>query len=255
MLTKRIIACLDVRDGVVVKGRRFAGLADAGRPAALAARYNAEGIDEVMLLDVTATRDGRRALAATVSETAASLFIPLGVGGGVRSLDDAAALFDAGADKVSLNSAALDSPQLITAIAERYGSQAVIVAIDSRRIGESEQVFGRSGTGASGRDALSWAVEAAERGAGELLLTSIDRDGTRDGFNLTLTAAVAARVSVPVIASGGAGRVEHFLDVFHAGGADAALAASVFHFGDIAVTALKRYLADHDVPVRLDRAC
>ena len=255
MLTRRIIACLDVRDGSVVKGRRFNDLRDAGDPVTLAARYNEEGIDEVMLLDVTATLEGRRALLTTVSRAAAALFIPLGVGGGIRTVDDASALFDAGADKVSINSAALASPVLIESIAARYGSQAAIVAIDAKRMGESFRVFSRSGTVDTGRDAVSWAREAADRGAGEVLLTSIDRDGTRDGFDCDLTAAVATAVTIPVIASGGAGDAEHFLDVFTRGRADAALAASIFHFGEVSVVSLKRHLAERGLPIREVSPC
>ena len=255
MLTRRIIACLDVRDGSVVKGRRFNDLRDAGDPVTLAARYNEEGIDEVMLLDVTATLEGRRALLTTVSRAAAALFIPLGVGGGIRTVDDASALFDAGADKVSINSAALASPVLIESIAARYGSQAAIVAIDAKRMGESFRVFSRSGTVDTGRDAVSWAREAADRGAGEVLLTSIDRDGTRDGFDCDLTAAVATAVTIPVIASGGAGDAEHFLDVVTRGRADAALAASIFHFGEVSVVSLKRHLAERGLPIREVSPC
>jgi len=252
MLTKRIIACLDVRDGAVVKGVRFEQLAAAGDPAVLARRYNDEGIDEVLLLDITATLEHRGALLETVRRTAAALFIPFGVGGGVRSLDDAAALFDAGADKVSLNSAALATPELITAIAARYGSQAVVVAIDARKngVGSRFAVFGRSGTENARRDAVEWAREATDRGAGEILLTSIDRDGSRAGFDCALTAAVATAVSIPVIASGGAGTADHFAEVFTTGRADAALAASIFHFGEIPVAALKRDLAARGLPMR-----
>jgi cyclase len=252
MLTKRIIACLDVRDGAVVKGVRFEQLAAAGDPAVLARRYNDEGIDEVLLLDITATLEHRGALLETVRRTAAALFIPFGVGGGVRSLDDAAALFDAGADKVSLNSAALATPELITAIAARYGSQAVVVAIDARKngVGSRFSVFGRSGTDNARRDAVEWAREATDRGAGEILLTSIDRDGSRAGFDCALTAAVATAVSIPVIASGGAGSADHFAEVFTTGRADAALAASIFHFGEIPVAALKRDLAARGLPMR-----
>lgn len=252
MLAKRLIACLDVRDGVVVKGVNFEGLRNAGDPAELAARYNAEGIDELTVLDVTATLEGRRALLDTIRRVSEHLFIPLAVGGGIRSMDDARAVIDAGAEKVSLNSAALRDPSLITALARIYGSQAVIVAIDAKRANGHYEVFSRSGTSKETRDAVGWAQEAADRGAGEILLTSIDRDGTRAGFDCDLTAAVSTAVPIPVIASGGAGVPEHFLDVFSAGRADAALAASIFHFSEHAVRDLKEYLAAHGVPMRLD---
>jgi imidazole glycerol-phosphate synthase subunit HisF len=250
MLSKRIIACLDVRDGSVVKGVNFEGLRRAGDPAALAERYNAEGIDELVILDVTATIEGRRALEATIREVSSRLFIPLAVGGGIRSEADAAAAIDAGADKVSLNSAALADPSLVTTLAARYGSQAVVVAIDAKQNGERFDVYARSGKVAADRDAVEWAVEAEARGAGEILLTSIDRDGTRAGFDCPLTAAVSSAVSIPVIASGGAGTFEHFYDVFTGGRADAALAASIFHYSEHAVADLKAFLAGSGVPVR-----
>ena len=251
MLTKRVIACLDVRDGVVVKGVGFANLAKAGDPSELARRYDAEGIDEVIVLDVSATVDGRRARAETIRQVSAELFIPLTVGGGIASVDDAKAVFDAGADKVSLNSAALAEPRLITELADLYGSQAVVVAIDARRDGGRYAVFSRSGSADTGRDAVVWARQAAELGAGEILLTSIDQDGTRAGFDCELTAAVSTAVDIPVIASGGAGQPAHFLEVFTSGRADAALAASVFHFSEHAVIDLKTFLASNGVPVRL----
>jgi imidazole glycerol-phosphate synthase subunit HisF len=251
MLSKRIIACLDVRDGAVVKGINFEGLRTAGDPAALAARYNAEGIDELVILDVTATIEGRRALAATIREVSSRLFIPLAVGGGIRAEADAAAAIDAGADKVSINSAALSDPPLVTRLAERYGSQAVVVAIDARREAGRFDVYARSGREISGRDAVEWAIEAEARGAGEILLTSIDRDGTRSGFDCELTAAVSSAVSIPVIASGGAGSFDHFLEVFTAGKADAALAASVFHYAEHAVSELKQFLHARGVPMRI----
>jgi cyclase len=251
MLSKRIIACLDVRDGCVVKGVRFEGLRNAGDPAELAARYNAEGIDEVVILDVTATNEGRRALETTIRRVSAELFIPLAVGGGIRREDDAAAAIDAGADKVSLNSAALEDPSLLTRLASRYGSQAVVVAIDAKRAAGRFPVFSRSATVAANREAVEWAREAESRGAGEILLTSIDRDGTRSGFDCELTAAVSTAVSIPVIASGGAGTFDHFAEVFTTGHADAALAASVFHFAEHPVAELKRFLHDRGVPVRL----
>jgi cyclase len=251
MLSRRIIACLDVRDGCVVKGVQFEGLRDAGDPAALARRYNVEGIDEVVILDVTATIENRRALASTVAAVAREIFIPLTVGGGIRTEQDAAAAVDAGADKVSLNTAALADPALLTRLAARYGSQAVIVAIDAKRQGDRYQVYVRSGRQESDRDAVEWAREAADRGAGEILLTSIDRDGTRAGFDCELTAAVSTAVSIPVIASGGAGTFDHFVDVFTRGRADAALAASIFHYAEHAVRDLKEHLRRHGIPVRL----
>ena len=230
MLSKRIIACLDVRDGKVVKGVNFEGLRDAGDPAALARRYNPEGIDEVVILDVTATIEARQARAHTIAAVAREIFLPLAVGGGIRSEADAAAAIDAGADKVSLNTAALQDPALITTLARRYGSQAVIVAIDAKRQRRSLYRLRAQRPGETARDAVEWAREAADRGAGEILLTSIDRDGTRSGFDCDLTAAVSTAVRIPVIASGGAGTFDHFAEVFTAGRADAALAASIFHF-------------------------
>ncbi len=251
MLAKRLIACLDVRDGHVVKGINFAGLRHAGDPAELAERYNAEGIDELTVLDVTATLEGRRALLDTIRQVSSRLFIPLAVGGGIRSLDDAKAVIDAGADKVSLNSAALADPALVTEVARRYGSQAVIVAIDASRGPSGFEVYSRSGTAREPREAVAWATEAAGLGAGEILLTSIDRDGTRSGFDCELTAAVSQAVAIPVIASGGAGVPEHFVEVFSTGKADAALAASIFHFSEHAVRDLKMFLSEAGVPVRL----
>jgi cyclase len=251
VLSKRIIACLDVRDGHVVKGINFEGLRSAGAPADLARRYNEEGIDELVILDVTATLERRRAMAETIRTVARELFIPLAVGGGIRTEDDAAAAVDAGADKVSLNTAALASPGLITTLANRYGSQAVIVAIDAKRDGERYAVYARSGQTAANRDAVEWAREAEASGAGEILLTSIDRDGTKAGFDCEMTAAVSRAVSIPVIASGGAGGLEHFVDVFTAGRADAALAASIFHYAETSVHALKTHLQRRGIPVRV----
>jgi cyclase len=260
VLSKRIIACLDVRNGQVVKGVNFEGLRSAGNPAELARRYNREGIDELVILDITATIEQRQALADTIRAVARELFIPLAVGGGIRTEADAAAAVEAGADKVSLNTAALANPSLITTLAQRYGSQAVIVAIDAKRApGQAEvaggddhfAVYARSGQSLSGRDAVEWAREAEARGAGEILLTSIDRDGTKIGFDCPMTAAVSRAVSIPVIASGGAGTLEHFVDVFTGGRADAALAASIFHYAETSVHSLKQHLRQHGVPVRL----
>jgi imidazole glycerol-phosphate synthase subunit HisF len=253
MLTRRIIACLDVRDGRVVKGVHFEELRHAGDPVALARRYTAEGIDELVLLDITATLEGRRALLETIRAVSRELFVPFAVGGGIRTCDDARAAIEAGADKVSVNSAALADPSLITRLAGMYGSQAVVIAIDAKKAGNGFQVFSRSGTTPVGRDAVSWAREAESRGAGEVLLTSIDRDGTRTGFDCELTAAVSSSVGIPVIASGGAGSPEHLADVLSSGQADAALAASVLHFSTCTVNELKTFLAQRGVPVRLDR--
>jgi imidazole glycerol-phosphate synthase subunit HisF len=251
MLSKRIIACLDVRDGQVVKGVNFEGLRSAGDPAELARRYNVESIDELVILDITATLEKRRALADTIRRVARELFIPLAVGGGIRSEDDAAAAVEAGADKISLNTAALSNPSLITTLANRYGSQAVVVAIDAKREGEKFAVYVRSGQTATDRDAVDWARQAEACGAGEILLTSIDRDGTKAGFDCPMTAAVSAAVTIPVIASGGAGTLDHFVDVFTAGRADAALAASIFHYAETGVKTLKQHLQQRGVPVRL----
>jgi cyclase len=251
MLSKRIIACLDVRDGLVVKGVNFEGLREAGDPAELAKRYNAEGIDEIVILDVTATVEARQARAQTIAAVAREIFLPLTVGGGIRSEEDAAAAVEAGADKVSLNTAALRHPDLITRLAGRYGSQAVVVAIDAKRQGGRYAVYARSGQAETARDAVEWAREAEQCGAGEILLTSIDRDGTKGGFECELTAAVSSAVDIPVIASGGAGTFDHFADVFANGGADAALAASIFHFNEHAVSDLKRFLQARAIPVRL----
>jgi len=253
MLAKRIIACLDVRDGQVVKGINFEGLRSAGDPASLARRYNSEGIDELVILDITATLESRRALAETIRAVARELFIPLAVGGGIRTEADAEAAVDAGADKVSLNTAAISNPGLITTLANRYGSQAIVVAIDAKRAGEGTHfaVYSRSGTTSVNRDAVEWAREAESRGAGEILLTSIDRDGTKAGFDCEMTAAVSSAVSIPVIASGGAGALKDFVDVFTHGRADAALAASIFHYAETSVRTLKQHLNQHGIPVRV----
>jgi cyclase len=253
VLSKRIIACLDVRNGQVVKGINFEGLRSAGDPAELARRYNIEGIDELVILDITATIEARRALADTIRAVARELFIPLTVGGGIRTEADAAAAVEAGADKVSLNTAAIADPALVTRIADRYGSQAVVVAIDAKRAVPDAarfSVYARSGQAGTARDAVEWAQEAESRGAGEILLTSIDRDGTKAGFDCAMTAAVSSAVSIPVIASGGAGGLDHFVEVFTTGRADAALAASIFHYAETSVRGLKSYLRQHGIPVR-----
>lgn len=254
MLTKRIIACLDVTAGRVVKGVRFVDLLDAGDPAELAHRHAAAGADEIVLLDITATHEGRKTLVDTVARTAREIFVPFTVGGGVRTAEDAAALFDAGADKISVNSAAIANPSLIGAIGRSFGSQAVVVAIDARRgegSVETAEVYVNGGRKPTGRKVLDWTREAEDRGAGEILLTSMDADGTRNGFDCDLTAVVSSALRIPVIASGGAGNAQHFADVFGAGCADAALAASIFHFGIADVRELKQELANQGVPVRL----
>lgn len=251
MLTKRIIACLDVKDGRVVKGVQFVDLIDAGDPAELATRHADAGADEIVLLDITATHEARGTLLDTVQRTARCLFIPFTVGGGVRTLDDAGAVFDAGADKVSINSAALSRPGLIEEIGARFGAQAVIVAVDGRRTEGGAEVFVEGGRKPTGRGVVEWAREAEQRGAGEILLTSMDADGTRAGFDWELTAQVSEAVQIPVIASGGAGKAAHFSDVFLRGKADAALAASIFHFGISDARALKQEIAKSGVPMRL----
>lgn len=256
MLTKRIIACLDVTGGRVVKGVQFQQLRDVGDPAELAASHSEAGADEVVLLDISATHEKRATLVETVRRTAQQLFIPFTVGGGIRSLDEAMAVFDAGADKISINSAALADPSLITSIGERYGSQAVIVAIDAKRIkggekfGAKFEAYVGGGRKPTGRDAVAWAREAEGRGAGEILLTSMDRDGTGAGFDCELTCIVSEAVNIPVIASGGGGDTQSFVDVFQRGRADAALAASIFHFGRRHLADVKRALQGAGIPMR-----
>jgi imidazole glycerol-phosphate synthase subunit HisF len=253
MLTKRIIACLDVDAGRVVKGTQFLNLRDAGDPAELARVHADSGADEIVLLDISATHQKRSTLIETVKRTARELFIPFTVGGGIRTLEDAAAIFDAGADKISINSAAVRDPSLIERIAARFGSQAVVVAIDARsdQNGTDYDVLVAGGRTPTGRKAVEWAQEAERHGAGEILLTSMDRDGTGTGFDCTLTEAVSSSVAIPVIASGGAGTSNHFVEVFVAGRADAALAASVFHFGAQDIRELKAILQSRDIPMRL----
>jgi cyclase len=255
MLTRRIIACLDVDGGRVVKGTKFVNLRDAGDPAELARAHAEAGADEIVFLDITATHQERGTLIEAVRRTARELFVPLTVGGGIASLADAAAVYEAGCDKVSINSAAVKDPALITRIGERFGSQAVVVAIDAKRMEKPLQdelwrVYVRGGRVPTERCVLAWAREAEARGAGEILLTSMDRDGTGIGFDCELTAAVAEAVSIPVIASGGAGEVKHFVEVFQGGKADAALAASIFHFGIHDIRELKQRLAAAGIPMR-----
>jgi cyclase len=251
-LAKRIIACLDVNAGRVVKGIQFEQLRDAGDPGELAAAHGEAGADEIVLLDITATAESRQTLLDTVKRTAKQLFIPFTVGGGIRSLDDAAAVLDCGADKVAMNSAAIADPGLITRVAERYGSQAVVVAIDARQKTPTMwDVYVWGGRKPTGIDAQEWAAKAEGLGAGEILLTSMDRDGTKSGFDCALTRTIATKVRIPVIASGGAGEPQHFVEVFQDGIADAALAASVFHFGLKSIETIKRTLRDAGIPVRL----
>ncbi len=251
MLAKRIIPCLDVRDGRVVKGVNFVNIRDAGDPVELAKYYSDQGADEIVFLDITATSDARDTVADVVERTAAQVFVPLTVGGGIRTLEDFQRLLRAGADKISVNSAAVRDPTLIARAAERFGSQCVVLAIDarSRRDGTWEVVTA-GGRTPTGLDAVDWARRGQSLGAGEILLTSMDADGTKAGFDLPLTKAVTEAVTVPVIASGGCGSLEHFYEVFEKTGCDAALAASLFHFGELSVPQVKDYLRTRDIPVR-----
>jgi cyclase len=252
MPAKRVIPCLDVTDGRVVKGVRFVDLRDAGDPAELAAAYDREGADEIVFLDITASSDARKILLDAVARTADQVFIPLAVGGGVRSVEDMGELLTHGADKVTVNSAALKDPDLITRCAEVFGSQCVVLAIDARRRedGPGWEVYSHGGRRPTGRDAVEWAAFAEERGAGEILLTSMDRDGTHGGYDLELTAAVSSAVRLPVIASGGAGSARHMYEAMTEGGADAALAASIFHFGELSIPDVKRDLIGMGLEVR-----
>ena len=246
---KRIIPCLDVKDGRVVKGVNFVGLVDAGDPVEIAKRYNEEGADELCFLDITASHLERDTIVDVVERVARELFIPLTVGGGIRTIDDISRLLNVGCDKISLNSAAIKNPNLIDEAANKFGSQCVVVAIDAKRTGDSYSVFINGGRLDTGKDALIWAKEAQERGAGEILLTSMDCDGVKNGFELNLTRIFSA-LDIPVIASGGAGKMEHFKDAFLAG-ADACLAASIFHFREIEIKTLKTYLREQGIEVRL----
>jgi len=250
VLTKRIIPCLDVKDGRVVKGVQFVQLCDAGDPVEAAIAYDAQGADELVFLDITASHEDRSIMLDVVRRTAEVLYIPLTVGGGVRTVDDVRTLLRAGAEKASFNTAALARPQVIREAAERFGSQCIVVAIDARREGDRWEVYTHGGRRPTGRDAIEWAQEAVTQGAGEILLTSMDRDGTKDGYDLELTRAVADAVTVPVIASGGAGTLEHFREAFVEADASAALAASLFHFGTYTIGEVKTYLADHGLEVR-----
>jgi imidazole glycerol-phosphate synthase subunit HisF len=250
MLTKRIIPCLDVNRGRVVKGVTFLDLRDAGDPVELAAVYNREGADELVFYDITASSDGRGIMLDVVERTAEEVFIPLTVGGGLKSVEDIRAMLRAGADKVSLNSAAVDDPDLLSRGAEKFGSQCIVLSIDARWNGDYYEVFTHGGRRQTGTDAIEWARRGAELGAGEIVLNSIDADGTKDGYDLKITRAIADAVPVPIIASGGAGSAEHLRQAVAEGGAEAALAASVFHFGALRINDVKRYLAEHGVSVR-----
>jgi cyclase len=267
MALRRVIPCLDVDRGRVVKGTNFVGLRDAGDPVELAARYDDEGADEIVFLDITASHERRETIVDLARRTADNVFIPFTIGGGIRSADDAQAVLDAGADKVSVNSAALARPELVGELADVFGAQCVVVAIDAKRragvdpaapAGEAEDgagihwdVYVNGGRDATGREAVEWAREATERGAGEVLLTSMDRDGTADGYDIELTRAIADAVGVPVIASGGAGELDHLNAAITEGGADAVLCASIFHYGTFRVRDAKRHLRDAGIPVRL----
>ena len=259
MLAKRIIPCLDVTGGRVVKGVNFLELRDAGDPVEIAARYNDQGADELTFLDITATSDGRDLILHIIEAVASKVFIPLTVGGGVRTVEDVRRLLNAGADKTSFNSAALANPQVINEVSARYGAQCIVVAIDAKRRSDEQaltrgpgwDVYSHGGRQNTGLDVVLWATDMARRGAGEILLTSMDRDGTKAGFDLALTRAVSDAVSVPVIASGGVGSLDHLADGIQIGGADAVLAASIFHYGEFTVQQAKRHMAERGIPVRL----
>lgn len=254
MLSKRVIPCLDVTDGRVVKGTKFVNLRDAGDPVECAKAYDAQGADELVFLDITASSDGRATMVDVVRRTAEQCFMPLTVGGGIRTIEDVRAMLLAGADKVSMNTSAIQTPELIAEAAGQFGSQCVVVAIDAKRNPEGGwTVFTHGGRRPTGLDAVAWASEVADRGAGEILLTSMDADGTRDGYDIALTAAVSRAVGVPVIASGGAGTLAHMVDVLSEGLADAVLAASIFHFGEFTIAGAKAYLAQAGLPVRITK--
>ena len=251
MLTKRIIPCLDIKDGRVVKGVKFLGLRDAGDPVEVAKAYDRQQADELVFLDITASFQQRKTLISLVEAVAVNIYMPFTVGGGIRDMDDIRDLLNAGADKVSINTAAVKFPQLVSDAAAKFGSQCIVVAVDAKKEGDIWQVFINGGRTPTELDALDWVKQAAALGAGEILLTSMDYDGTKDGYDLALTKAVAEGVDIPVIASGGAGKLEHFYDCFSRAGADAALAASIFHYQEFSVRQVKEYLRDKGVPVRI----
>jgi cyclase len=250
-LAKRIIPCLDVTDGRVVKGVNFVELRDAGDPVEIARRYDEQGADELTFLDITASSDNRGLILHIIEQVASQVFIPLTVGGGVRAVEDVRRLLNAGADKVSMNTAAVVNPQLVADASGRFGSQCIVVAIDAKRVGDHWEVFTHGGRKPTGLDAVGWAKKMVELGAGELLLTSMDRDGTKSGFDLELTRAISDAVDVPIIASGGVGNLDHMVEGVKQGGADAVLAASIFHFGEYSVDQAKHYMADRGIEVRL----
>ncbi len=254
-LAKRIIPCLDVDNGRVVKGVNFVGIRDAGDPVEIARRYNEQGADEITFLDITASHEDRDTTVHTVEQIAEQVFIPLTVGGGIRSLQDIRTMLNAGADKVSINTAAIHNPELVRQASERFGAQCIVVAIDAKRVADVDgqprwEIFTHGGRKPTGIDAVAWAVKMAELGAGEILLTSMDRDGTRNGFELGVTRAITDAVDIPVIASGGVGDLQHLVDGILLGGADAVLAASIFHFGEFTVPQAKAYMAEHGIEVR-----
>ena len=252
MHTKRIIPCLDVKDGRVVKGINFVNLKDAGDPVSVAKAYDKAGADEVVFLDITASSDNRETVVDMVRSVAANVFIPFTVGGGIRTVDDFKLLLREGADKISINSSAIDNPKLISDAAKQFGSQCVVVAIDAKRREDGGwNIYKHGGRIDCGIDVVKWAIEAEERGAGEILLTSMDSDGTKAGYDIELTKAISDAVSIPVIASGGAGTMEHFLEALTTGGAEAALAASLFHYKELEINTLKEFLKDNGVPIRI----
>jgi len=251
MLTKRIIPCLDIKDGRTVKGVNFKGLRDAGDPVELARRYAEEGADELVFLDITATKEKRKTLVELVKKIASVLDIPFTVGGGIKSVDEIEVLLHAGADKISMNSAIVKDPELINRAADRFGAQSIVAAVDAKNTGEQWSVFIRGGTEDSGKNALQWMQEVEKRGAGEILLTSMDRDGTKEGFDIELLQRVNERVSIPVIASGGAGTINHCIDAIVKADSDAVLAASIFHFNEIEIEELKKSMEKEGIPVRL----
>jgi cyclase len=253
MLTRRIIPCLDVSEGRVVKGVRFINLRDAGDPVELAAAYDKEGADELVFLDITASHEDRKTMIDVASRTAEQVFIPYTVGGGIKGSDDIRNLLRAGTDKVSLNTATVQDPHVVRETSQRFGSQCIVVAIDARRVGSGDkwEVYTHGGRTPTGLDAVNWAEQVKKLGAGEILLTSMDRDGTKDGYDIPLTSAITRKVNIPVIASGGAGKLDHFLEVIKEADADAVLAASLFHYGELSINQVKEYLAKNGVAVRL----